>query len=253
MRLIRWKRIGQSGQELVAAILFSFIIHGLLIAAFLLLSLAASSKVSVPISYQVMLVSAPAAIDQALPQEAAPQPPKPAETPAPKKTSPKTRFVAPKSKPPAASKNAMPDLSASKEANKKTEEQPEATKEKEQPTSPAGSASPTGTAAKKEAVAVSAGPQNQFPGLSSYFPLVKNKIEPNWNPPPGVREARAKVLFRILRSGRVGEVKLQESSGNFYFDQAAIRAILTSSPFPPLPDENSREYQEFSVDLTPKN
>jgi len=252
MRLIRWKRIGQSGQELAAAVLFSFIIHGLLIAAFLVFSLAASSKVSIPISYQVMLVSAPTAVDQTLPQEAAPQLPKPAEPPAPKKTPPKARFAAPRAKPPAAAKSSMPDLSASKEAKKKSEEQPEVTTEKEQP-APSGSASPAGTAAKKEAVAVSAGQQNQLPGLSGYLPLVREKVSRNWNPPPGVREAKAKVMFRILRSGRVGEVKLQESSGNFYFDQAANRSILSSSPFPQLPDEYPREYLEISVDLAEKN
>lgn len=247
MRLIRWKRIGQSGQELVAAILFSFVIHGLLIAAFLLLSLAASSKVSVPISYQVMLVSAPAAIDQAPPQEAAPQ--TPTEAPAQKKTAPKARFAAPRAKPSAAPKNAMPDLGASK----KIEQQRESTTEKEQPAAPSAPASPLGAAANKEGVAVSAGQQNQLPGLSSYLPLVREKIARNWNPPPGVREAKSKVMFKILRSGRVGEVKLQESSGNFYFDQAANRSILSSSPFPQLPDEYPREYLELSVDLAEKN
>ena len=251
MRLIRWKRIGQSGQELVAAVLFSFIIHGLLIAAFLLFSLAASSKISVPISYQVMLVSAPA-VDQALPQEAAPQPPKPTAAPAPKKTSPKMH-AAPKVKVPAAAKSAMPDLGASKAAQKKIEQQPDAIAEKEVPAAPSVPASPGGTGEKKEAVAVSAGQQNQLPGLAGYLPLVREKISRNWNPPPGVREAKAKVMFRILRSGRVGEVKLQESSGNFYFDQAANRAILSSSPFPQLPDEYPREYLEISVDLAEKN
>ena len=136
MRLIRWKRIGQSGQELVAAVLFSFVIHGLLIAAVLLFSLAVSPKVSVPISYQVMLVSAPTAVDQALPQEAAPPSPRPAETPVQKKTLPKARFAAPRAKPSAAPKSAMPDLGASKAAQKKREEQPEAKTEKEIPPAP---------------------------------------------------------------------------------------------------------------------
>jgi colicin import membrane protein len=253
MRLIRWKRIGQSGQELVAAVLFSFVIHGLLIAAVLLFSLIGSSKVSVPISYQVMLVSAPTAVEQTLPQEAQPPSTKPAEAPVQRKKSPKVPTSSARAKQQAAPKSAMPDLGASKAAQKKIERQPEAATEKEKPAAPSGPAAPAGMAEKKEAVAVSAGLQNQFPGLSGYFPLVKNKIEPNWNPPPGVKEARAKVQFRIFRSGRVGEVKLEESSGNFYFDQAAIRAILTSSPFPQLPDENPREYLEFSVDLTPKN
>jgi TonB family protein len=52
--------------------------------------------------------------------------------------------------------------------------------------------------------------------------------------------------------GRVGEAKLVESSGNFYFDQAAMRAILASSPFPPLPEGFFKEYETFSVDLMEK-
>jgi TonB family protein len=254
MRLIRWKRIGQSEQELVAAILFSFVIHGLFIAAVLLFSLAASPKVSVPISYQVMLVSAPTEVEPALPQEAPLLSPKPAEVPAQKKTSPKApAAAAPRAKLPTAAKSSMPDLGASKAAQKKIEQQPEATTEKEKPAAPSVPASPVGAASKKEAVAVSAGQQNQLPGLSGYLPLVREKIARNWNPPPGVREARSKVIFRILRSGRVGDVKLQESSGNFYFDQAANRSIFSSSPFPQLPEEYPREYLEISVDLAEKD
>jgi TonB family protein len=253
MRLIRWKRIGQSGQELVAAILFSFVIHGLLVAAVLFFSLVASSKVSVPISYQVMLVSSPTAVGPTLPQEAPPVQPKPAAAPAQKKTAPKAPAAPPRAKSPTAAKSAMPDLGASKTEKKKVDQQPEATAEKEKPTAPAVPASPVGAVAKKEGVAVSAGQQNQLPGLSGYLPLVREKIARNWNPPPGVREAKSKVTFRILRSGRVGEVKLQESSGNFYFDQAANRSILLSSPFPQLPDEYPREYLEISVDLAEKD
>jgi outer membrane biosynthesis protein TonB len=47
----------------------------------------------------------------------------------------------------------------------------------------------------------------------------------------------------------VGEVKLQDSSGNFYFDQAAVRAILLSSPFPPMPEDFYKDFAVFSVDM----
>ena len=247
MRPVRWKRIGQSKQELVAATLFSFIIHGLFIAAVLLYSLVAPTKVSVPISYQVSLVSAPATIEPAPPQEAPLPAPKPVEAPVQKKTAPKSR----KAKPAAAAKNAMPDLGASKAAQKKIEQESEAEAEKEKPAAPTEAASPAGVAAKQEAVAVSAGQQNELPELQSYLSLVHEKIARNWNPPPGVREARSKVTFKIIRSGRVSDVKLVEASGNFYFDQAANRSILASSPFPQLPEEYPREYLEISADLAP--
>ena len=65
--------------------------------------------------------------------------------------------------------------------------------------------------------------------------------------------AKAKVEFTVLRSGRVGNAKLQVSSGNFYFDQAAVRAILMSSPLPPMPEGFYQDYAVFTVDLQEKD
>jgi TonB family protein len=106
------------------------------------------------------------------------------------------------------------------------------------------------TGKKQESVAVASTTQEfQFP---PYLLIVRDKVERNWNPPPGAKGAKVKVTFRVLRSGRVGEANLQESSGNFYFDQAAMRAILASSPFPPLPEGFFKDYETFSVDLMEK-
>jgi TonB family protein len=103
---------------------------------------------------------------------------------------------------------------------------------------------------KQESVAVaSTTSEFKFP---PYLAIVRDKVERNWNPPPGAKGAKVKVTFRVLRSGRVGEATLQESSGNFYFDQAAMRSILASSPFPPLPEGFFKEYETFSVDLMEK-
>ena len=85
-----------------------------------------------------------------------------------------------------------------------------------------------------------------------YLAIIREKIEQNWNPPPSTKNVKVKVLFKILRSGSVGETKLEESSGNFYFDQAAMRAILLSNPFPPLPEGFYKDYEVFSVDLMEK-
>jgi outer membrane biosynthesis protein TonB len=49
----------------------------------------------------------------------------------------------------------------------------------------------------------------------------------------------------------VGDVQLEASSGNFYFDQAAVRAIL-SSHFPAMPEGFYKEYEVFTVDLMEK-
>jgi TonB family protein len=63
---------------------------------------------------------------------------------------------------------------------------------------------------------------------------------------------KARITFSVLRSGLVGEVKPEVPSGNFYYDQAAMRAVLTASPFPPLPEGFYKESMEFSVDLIPE-
>jgi len=103
------------------------------------------------------------------------------------------------------------------------------------------------TEKKQEAVAVTSGSSEfRFP---PYVAIVRDKVERNWNPPPGAKGVKAKVQFRIVRSGRVADAKLLEPSGNFYFDQAAMRAILSSSPFPPLPEGFFRDAETFAVDL----
>ena len=128
----------------------------------------------------------------------------------------------------------MPELDA-KQSSKKPVEEAEQT---------------TPASGKQESVAVaSTTGEFRFP---PYLLIVRDKVERNWNPPPGAKGVKVKVAFRVLRSGRVGEAKLQESSGNFYFDQAAMRAILASSPFPPLPEGFFKEYETFSVDLMEK-
>lgn len=86
-------------------------------------------------------------------------------------------------------------------------------------------------------------------GFPPYLAIIRDKIERNWNPPPASKGAKARVMFKIYRSGQVAGADLAQSSGNFYFDQAAMRAILSSSPFPPLPEGFYKEYFEFSVDL----
>jgi outer membrane biosynthesis protein TonB len=44
----------------------------------------------------------------------------------------------------------------------------------------------------------------------------------------------------------------KNSSGTFGFQQAAVRAIRSSNPFPPLPEEFAKQSLEFSVDLMEK-
>ncbi len=232
MRTHAGKKIGQSGNELILAVFFSFFLHASLVAFALFVYMAVTPKIKIPPFYQVKLVGLPAASQPVPAQEAA--------HPAPKAESRPPQPV--KKAAPKPAKAAMPEFST----RKPKPEKPETSAEQEPPAPPPAPAARTG--GKSEGVAVSAGSEDfKFP---PYLAIVRDKIERHWNPPPGTTAgAKAKIQFTVLRSGRVGEVKLQDSSGNFYFDQAAIRAILQSSPFPPMPDEFYKDFALFSVDM----
>lgn len=72
---------------------------------------------------------------------------------------------------------------------------------------------------------------------SDYCRAFQRKVESQWAPPPmsGGDVGQAIVVFTINRNGTVDGVAIEASSGNFYFDQAALRAILLAAPLPPLP------------------
>lgn len=220
MRALFGKRIGQSGQELVPAVFFSFVLHVLFFFTALVLYGRVTPRIHVPPFYNVTLVEETLELP-----EIQPTPP-----PAPKiEEKPREKQVeARKEVKKTPDKEAMPELQKKKDKPEKDEDRP---------------AEP---ARKQEAVTVATAQEFKFP---PYLALIRDKIERNWNPPPGARGTRAKVTFTIYRSGRVADASLAEGSGNFYFDQAAMRAILASSPFPPLPEGFFREYEVFSVDL----
>lgn len=83
-----------------------------------------------------------------------------------------------------------------------------------------------------------------FP-FAYYLNLLRYRISQNWNPPyqQTWEEGKISVVvgFTVERSGRLTEIKVEDSSGKFMFDQAALRAVATAGPLPPLPDEYSKE------------
>lgn len=70
-----------------------------------------------------------------------------------------------------------------------------------------------------------------------YTNVVQGKISERWAPPAvdmSGKDLIVEVGFYIRRDGSVGEVKVKKSSGNPFFDQAALRAVFLARPFPPL-------------------
>ena len=79
--------------------------------------------------------------------------------------------------------------------------------------------------------------KKQYTEYEFYHSLIAMKIKRRWSPPPTSMsdgQMEAVVAFSLSRSGRIrGNVRLVKSSGNPFYDQAALRATLGTLPPPP--------------------
>lgn len=76
-----------------------------------------------------------------------------------------------------------------------------------------------------------------------YIAAARRRVQPNWDllsVDPGVRNSRTLhcvIAFTIMHDGTVKNARISQSSGNASWDNAGLRAILSSNPFPPLPSD----------------
>jgi TonB family protein len=79
-----------------------------------------------------------------------------------------------------------------------------------------------------------------------YLQMISDKITANWFQSlvdPGVGGLlQTQVYFRIYKNGQISDIKIDVSSGVESFDLSARRAIQTSAPFAPLPNEYDGQY-----------
>lgn len=82
-----------------------------------------------------------------------------------------------------------------------------------------------------------------FP-FAYYLTSIKRKIAALWKVPgtSASEERFCRVYFQVGRSGTVGGLAVETSSGNFLFDQSALRAVTLASPLPPLPNGFTDSY-----------
>ncbi len=73
-----------------------------------------------------------------------------------------------------------------------------------------------------------------------YLDRIVAAISGNWVRPP-LGDLKAKIHFRIRRDGTIDDLRLVESSTSRDFDAAALRAVQSSSPLPPLPKGYKRD------------
>jgi TonB family protein len=168
--------------------------------------------------------------------------PAPAKAPEPEKT--KILKPEPEDVPPPPSDKAVL-LPAKEEKEKKTATASHPSPEKARApevslpsagdTSGAGSGGPVGLGGK---VGVSGAtlddPDFKF---SYYIERISLAIGMNWFKPAQAGAVSPVIHFRIERDGTISEATVERSSGLPFVDREALRAVLTSSPLPPLPSE----------------
>jgi TonB family protein len=75
--------------------------------------------------------------------------------------------------------------------------------------------------------------------FGAYSILLRDRVARVWRTdevPPHIKTLPpAIVTFEILRNGQVRFIRLVQSSGNYFLDTSAQRAIAKAAPFPPLP------------------
>jgi TonB family protein len=100
------------------------------------------------------------------------------------------------------------------------------------PPPPAPRGLPTGSPQGVGAVTLNA---SDFP-FAWYLRQVQRKISDKWD--GQARDGtQPQVVFDIGRDGRVSGLRIEKTSGNPLYDQAALRAITEAAPLPPLPDD----------------
>jgi len=207
-----------------AGIALSIILHAAISAAAVYAALRAPREQSVPvINIQFAKMPAPVASrpDDGL-KPAATQKPQP---------------VVPAPKPVAAPPAKTVPLSPFGKSPKKGAEHPE-TAQPRDPATPSIEIPVGGTGAVVE---------GDFP-YSIYIDRMRTLIGQHWYRPQAAPGIATTVYFVIERDGNVRDARSESDSGNGAFDRAALRAILESSPLPPLPFGYSGTY--LGVHLT---
>ncbi len=74
---------------------------------------------------------------------------------------------------------------------------------------------------------------------NAYYDQISMRIWENWIPPhtydPKTERYKTIVRIRILPDGTIEQNYIERSSGNRFFDESVMRAILKSNPLPPPP------------------
>jgi TonB family protein len=71
-----------------------------------------------------------------------------------------------------------------------------------------------------------------------YLAAVQRKVYEQWAQPFSTsRGQRVVIVFEIARNGEVTRARVEKASGDAAYDLAALRAVASANPLPPLPAE----------------
>jgi TonB family protein len=110
------------------------------------------------------------------------------------------------------------------------------------------------TSATSASTGTSTGATSGVTQHNEYIGVVWDKIQRNWTFPPSLMpkgNIEAIIAVRIARNGGVELVSFEKRSGNRYFDDAALKAVKKSSPFPPFPGRFANDSIEIGIRFHP--
>ncbi|RMF93893.1 MAG: TonB family protein [Candidatus Schekmanbacteria bacterium] len=89
-----------------------------------------------------------------------------------------------------------------------------------------------------------------------YYDRIWFKIKESWILPdiPEVDESKltAIVLIKIRKDGEIIERSFEKRSGNYIFDNSAMKAIIKANPLPPVPEGLADDILEVGVRFIPE-
>lgn len=238
----RWRKGTVTGQWQTGImnrkrmLVLSIAFHVMVAMTLLMLPTTFRHTLSLPTIYQVNLVTLPSPpkreVEPMIESQTAPSLPKTVEEkppmPPPRVIKPKVvtkRLPEPKQ---------APRASASREAITSAPE-------KIQPSEPK-TPMREGTSRPKEAIAsvptITAAVEIPDFKFGLYTRLIERKIGEAWSPPAieiGHGSEEVVISFILMTTGRIHEIQVEKSSGNTFFDQAALRAAYMANPLPPFP------------------
>jgi len=83
--------------------------------------------------------------------------------------------------------------------------------------------------------------------LSLYVGGVYKRIYSRWKTPLGQKISDVVVSFTIFSKGNINNPTIRKSAGDKNLDSIAVRAILSSVPFPALPKELHRSNLKINI------